>query len=125
MTKADIKILICDDSILARKKLKNNLYDLGCTNILEVSDGQTAIDTYKAERPDITFLDIVMPVKDGITAVKEICTFDKSAYIVMISSVGTQEHLKEAIKSGAQDFMQKPASIEQIQHVVNHVLEGK
>lgn len=125
MTKADIKILICDDSILARKKLKNNLYDLGCTNILEVSDGQTAIDTYKAERPDITFLDIVMPVKDGITAVKEICAFDKSAYIVMISSVGTQEHLKEAIKSGAQDFMQKPASMEQIQHVVNHVLEGK
>lgn len=124
MTKADMKILICDDSVLARKNLKNNLAEIGCMNVIEVSDGQAAIDTYKAEKPDLTFLDIVMPVKDGITAVKEIRDFDKTARIVMLSSVGTQEHLREAIKLGAQDFMQKPASIDHIRHVVNHILGG-
>lgn len=125
MTKDDVKILICDDSILARKNLRNSLTNLGYLNFLEVSDGQSAIDVYKAERPNITFLDIVMPVKDGITAVKEIREFDNSANIVMISSVGTQEHLREAIISGAQDFIQKPIEIEQLSHVIEHILGGK
>ncbi|MDD3415736.1 MAG: response regulator [Lachnospiraceae bacterium] len=124
MTEAEIKILICDDSILARKSLRENLRSFGCNNIIEVSDGQEAIDMYKAERPDITFLDIVMPVKDGITAVKEICDFHKGAYVVMVSSVGTQTHLKEAIRSGAQDFMQKPATPEQIKTIIEHALGG-
>ena len=120
----DLKILICDDSILARKKMRETLKFSGCVDIIEVADGQAAIDAYKKENPNITFLDIVMPVKDGITAVKEICSYDPNAYIIMVSSVGTQTHLKEAIKAGAQDFMQKPASPEQITHAIKHVLGG-
>lgn len=118
MNEKDLKILICDDSLLARKNLKETLKSLNCLNIIEVSDGQSAVDTYKKENPDITFLDIVMPVKDGITAVKEICEYDSNAYVVMVSSVGTQAHLKEAIKSGAQDFMQKPATSDQLKHII-------
>lgn len=120
----ELKILICDDSILARKKMRETLKLSGCIDIIEVADGQAAIDAYKKEKPNITFLDIVMPVKDGITAVKEICSYDPNAYIIMVSSVGTQTHLKEAIKAGAQDFMQKPASTEQITHAIKHVLGG-
>ncbi len=123
MKNADLKILICDDSILARKNLRENLKSLGCLNVIEVSDGQAAINTYRAEQPDITFLDIVMPVKDGITAVKEICEYDSKAYVVMVSSVGTQSHLKEAIRSGAQDFLQKPATIEQLEVILAHLTE--
>ena len=118
MTENDLKILICDDSLLARRNLKESLKSLNITNIIEVTDGQTAIDTYKTEHPDITFLDIVMPVKDGITAVKEIKAYDENAYLIMVSSVGTQAHLKEALRSGAKDFIQKPASIEQLKSVV-------
>lgn len=122
MDEKDLKILICDDSLLARRNLRETLKGLNCSNIIEVADGQSAIDTYKNEKPDITFLDIVMPVKDGITAVKEICEFDSSAYVIMVSSVGTQAHLKEAIKSGASDFMQKPATIEQLKHVITQAI---
>lgn len=122
MNENDLKILICDDSLLARKNLKETLKGLNCSNIIEVSDGQSAIDTYKKEVPDITFLDIVMPVKDGITAVKEICEFNPNAYIIMVSSVGTQAHLKEAIKAGAQDFMQKPPSAEQVKQVITQAI---
>lgn len=123
MAKNDMKIMICDDSILARRNLKESLKSLGCNNIIEVNDGQAAVDTYKSERPAITFLDIVMPVKDGITAVKEICEFDAEAYVVMVSSVGTQSHLKEAIKSGAQDFMQKPATLDQLKHIITNAVK--
>ncbi len=124
MTLETIKILICDDSILARKKLKDFLLSIGCTQILEAADGQKAIDTYKEEKPDIVFLDIVMPVKDGISAVKEIIAFDASAHIVMTSSVGTQQNLKEALKAGAKDFIQKPLDNNQIQHVLEAKIKG-
>ena len=124
MTLETIKILICDDSILARKKLKDFLTSIGCTQILDAADGQMAVDTYKTEKPDIVFLDIVMPVMDGITAVKEIIAFDPTAHIIMTSSVGTQENLKEALKAGAKDFIQKPLDNNQIQHVLDAKVKG-
>ncbi len=124
MTLENIKILICDDSILARKKLKDFLVSIGCAQILDAADGQMAIDIYKEKRPDIVFLDIVMPVKNGITAVKEIMAFDPEAYIIMTSSVGTQENLKEALKAGAKDFIQKPLDNNQIKHVLETKVKG-
>ena len=66
------KILVGDDSILARKQLKDVLTSFGAKNFIDAANGQEAIDQYKAEKPDLVFLDIVMPVKDGIAAVQEI-----------------------------------------------------
>lgn len=124
MTLETMKILICDDSILARKKLRDFLVSIGCTQFSEADNGQTAVDKYKAEHPDIIFLDIVMPIKDGITAVKEIIAFDSKAYIIMTSSVGTQENLKEALKAGAKDFIQKPLDNNQVLHVLETKIKG-
>lgn len=124
MTLENIKILICDDSILARKRLRDFLVSIGCTQILDAADGQMAIDIYKEKQPDIVFLDIVMPVKNGITAVQEIIAFDPEAYIIMTSSVGTQENLKEALKAGAKDFIQKPLDNNQIKHVLETKVKG-
>ena len=124
MTLENIKILICDDSILARKKLKDFLVSIECTQILEASDGQMAIDIYKEQQPDLEFLDIVMPVKNGITAVQDIIAFDPEADIIMTSSVGTQENLKEALKAGAKDFIQKPLDNNQIKHVLETKVKG-
>ena len=72
----DCKILICDDSILARKQIKDIVVTLGTPTILEASDGQSAIDLYKTEKPNLVFLDIVMPKKDGNIAIEEIMAFD-------------------------------------------------
>ncbi|MCR4744995.1 MAG: response regulator [Lachnospiraceae bacterium] len=120
----DLKVLICDDSLLARKNLRDGLSKIGCKNITEVKDGQAAVDYYKNNTVDVVFLDIVMPVKDGITAAGEICTLDTNAYVIMVSSVGTQIHLREAIKAGAKDFLQKPATPEQIKEALSHVIGG-
>ncbi len=121
MERSEIKVLICDDSLLARKNLADKLKNLGITKILQVTDGQSAIDTYKAEKPDIIFLDVVMPVKDGVTALKEIRDFDKSVYAIMVSSVGTQTHIREAVKNGAKDFLQKPATADQVKSIVEYI----
>ena len=110
----DCKILICDDSILARKQIKDVIATVGEPAIFEASDGQSAIDIYKNEKPNLVFLDIVMPKKDGNIAIEEIMAFDPNAIIIIVSSVGTQSQLKCALEAGATDFIQKPFSKEQI-----------
>ncbi len=84
----NVKILICDDSILARKQLKDTITKSGYENFLEASNGQEAIDLYKEHKPDLVFVDIVMPIKDGVEAIHEIREFDPSAHVIVVSSVG-------------------------------------
>lgn len=83
-----------------------------------------AVEIYKSQKPDLVFLDIVMPEKNGIEATREIMEYDKDAYIVMASSVGTQTNLREALKLGAKDFIQKPLNTAQIQKVLDTIIEG-
>ena len=122
MENYDAKFLICDDSILARKNMNEVLKRFGYSNIVEVSNGQDAISTYMREHPDIVFLDIVMPIKDGITATREIISFDADAKVIVVSSVGTQSNLREAIKAGAKDFIQKPIDENLLKQVIEHNL---
>lgn len=125
MTIDNLKILISDDSILARKQLKDIISTLGTPTFIEASDGQGAIDKYKENNPDLVFLDIVMPKKDGNIAIQEIMTYDPNATIIIASSVGTQSQLKCALQAGAKDFVQKPLDQQQILDLVNKFLEGR
>ncbi len=122
MDMKDAKFLICDDSILARKNLGALLRSFGYENIIEVSNGQDAVNVYMHEHPTVALLDIVMPVKDGITATKEIMAYDPKAKIIIVSSVGTQTNLREAIKAGAKDFIQKPIDQTLLEQVLEHVM---
>lgn len=120
----DCKILICDDSILARKQLKDVLTTAGCSNFVEAKDGKMAVELYKEEHPDLVFLDIIMPELDGIEAVKQIIAFDHNACIIMVSSVGTQKQIKTSIEEGAKDFVQKPFDANQILTILKSRLGG-
>ncbi len=125
MSMENAKILITDDSILARKQLKDIISTLGSPVFIEAVDGQDAIDKYKESKPDLIFLDIVMPKKDGNAAIREIMEFDSEANIIIASSVGTQSQLKFALEAGAKDFIQKPLDKDQVLKVVSKFLEGR
>ena len=126
MSENSLKILICDDSMLMRKKLKDSLKLCGSFEYLEATDGQMAVDIYKEQNPDLVFMDIVMPVKDGITAVLEIKEFDKNAKVAMASSTGTKENLRKAIEAGAFEFIQKPWGQEHISKIIsNFIMKGE
>ena len=125
MSIENAKILITDDSILARKQLKDIISTLGSPVFIEAVDGQDAIDKYKESNPDLVFLDIVMPKKDGNAAIREIMEFDSEANIIIASSVGTQSQLKLALEAGAKDFIQKPLDKDQVVKVVSKFLEGR
>lgn len=123
MDKSNVSILVCDDSILARKNMSGILNAIGCTNIREVSNGQAAVDSVKEQHIDIVFLDIIMPVKDGITATKEIKEISPDTVVIICSSVGTQKHLREAIKAGAKDFIQKPVEANMVKQVIDRIVK--
>lgn len=118
-----IKVMVCDDSIFVRKKMKDILTLLGVNNIIEAENGQQAVDKYKSESPALVFMDIVMPEKDGVEALSEIIAFDGEARVVMASSAGTQKNLKDALMTGAYDFLQKPVEAADIARIVKKVSE--
>jgi two-component system chemotaxis response regulator CheY len=101
------KILLVDDAAFMRmrcsKLLKENGYEVG-----EAENGQEAINKYRSFRPDLVLMDITMPVMDGIAATKEIKALDPNAKVVMVSALGQQTMVIEAIKAGAKDFVVKP-----------------
>ena len=119
----NIKILICDDSILARKQLADVIKKFNDkVDIIQGRNGAEAVDLYKSNSPVLVFLAIVMPEKDGIQAVREIMEDDEDANIIIVSSVGTQNQLKAAIEAGARDFIQKPFSEQSIEKILKSYL---
>jgi two-component system chemotaxis response regulator CheY len=108
-------ILICDDSILARKQLHDVVERyVPNASVVEATDGKSAVSAFQQNNPSLVFIDITMPVMNGIDAIKEIKKLNDDASIVVVSSVGTKTELKEAIIAGAKDFIQKPFAVSQI-----------
>lgn len=123
MEAKDIKILICDDSVLVRSKMKKSFESFGCTQIFEANNGVNAVEMYNAHKPQLVLVDIIMPVLDGIGALKAIKAINSDAIVVMASSVGTEKYIKDAIEAKADEFLQKPIEQAQLEKLFNKVLE--
>ena len=121
MSKSRPTILICDDSLLVRRKMKDCLNEFGDFTIIEASTGQSSIELFRQYEPDLVFLDIVMPDKNGIDALKEMMEIKKDVKVIMLSSSGTKSHLKAAMEAGAHDFIQKPWEKSQIEHILRNI----
>ena len=100
--------MICDDAAVMVKSLSLNVTKMGHKVVAETSDGQDAISSYMEEKPDLVLMDISMPVKSGIEALREILKIDPKAIVIIVSSLGYQEYVVEAVKEGAKDFLIKP-----------------
>ncbi|WP_057895879.1 response regulator [Liquorilactobacillus oeni] len=108
------KVLIVDDAVFMRMKLKDILEKNGYEVADEAQNGREAVDKYQTTKPDLVTMDITMPDVDGIEALKGIRAFDGSAKVVMCSAMGQQEMVMEAIKAGAVDFIVKPFDTERV-----------
>lgn len=102
------RIMICDDAAVMVKSLSLNVTKMGHKVVAETSDGQDAVKSFREEKPDLVLMDISMPVKSGIDALKEILKIDPGAIVIMVSGLGYQETVLQAIKEGAKDFLIKP-----------------
>ena len=102
------RVLVVDDAAFMRKMLGDALSNGGHEVVGEAGNGVEAVDRFRDLKPDVTTLDITMPEKDGLTALKEILTVDPGARVIMCSALGQESKVLEAIKAGAKDFVVKP-----------------
>lgn len=102
------RVLIVDDTAFMRMSLKAMLERNGFQVVDEAEDGSVAVRKYRELRPDIVTMDITMPVMDGIQALKEIRKLDSNSKIVMISALGQESYVREAVMCGAKGFIVKP-----------------
>ncbi len=116
------RILIVDDAAFMRKLLTDTLVGSGHEVIGEAATGQEGVEKYQALRPDLTTLDITMPEKDGLTALREILSFDPAARVIMCSALGQESKVLESVKSGAKDFIVKPFKAERVLDVIAKAL---
>ena len=116
------RVLIVDDAAFMRKMLGDVLAKGGHEVIGEGANGTEAVAQYQALRPDIMTLDITMPEKDGLAALREILTLEPSAKIVMCSALGQESKVLEAIKSGAKDFVVKPFQPDRVLDAIGKAL---
>lgn len=101
------KILIADDAAFIRMKYAKILAENGY-EVLEAANGAEALGKFKECRPDAVLLDINMPVMDGIATLHEIMNIDPTAQVAMVTCVGPQAIVLNALKTGARDFVVKP-----------------
>ncbi len=118
------KILLVDDAAFMRMMIKDTLSKNGYTDLYEAVDGVDAVAKFTEISPDLVIMDITMPNKDGLEALKEIKGMAPAANIVMCSAMGQEAMVIEAIKSGAKDFIVKPFKPERILKTVAAVLEA-
>lgn len=115
-------VLVCDDAVFMRTMISDILTQAGFDVVGEAESGTQAVEKYRALKPDLVTMDIIMPDMGGIEAVRAITEFDPQARVLMCSAMGQQALVAEAIQAGAKDFVVKPFQPSRVLEAVQRVL---
>jgi two-component system chemotaxis response regulator CheY len=111
-------ILVVDDAAFMRMRMSKILTEAGY-DVIQACNGIEAVNEYKKGSPDAVLMDITMPEMDGLTALREIREHDSSAKVAMVTALGQQQIVLEALKAGAKDFLVKPCEGERVLATIN------
>ncbi len=117
------RILVADDASFMRQMIREIVEGEGHQVVAEASDGIEAVEQFKKHHPDVVTMDIVMPRRSGIDAVKGIIEVDPTACVVMCSALGQETLVQEALQAGARDFIVKPFKPDAVTATLRKVLE--
>jgi len=108
------KVLIVDDAAFMRVSIRNMVTKNGFEVAGEAENGLVAVQKYAELRPDIVTMDITMPEMNGLDALKAIRQIDPNAVVVMVSALGQESMVRDAVLAGAKGFVVKPFKEETI-----------
>lgn len=121
-----IRVVIADDHPIVRQGLRVALGAQGDLDLIgEASNGAEAVDMVRKLQPDVTIMDLQMPIMDGITAIKEITRDDDEACILVLTSFPDDKNVFTAIKAGAMGFLLKEAPPEELLDSIRTVHQGQ
>lgn len=115
------RVLIVDDALMMRKMIGKIVENAGHLVVDEAANGEQAIEMYQKHVPDVVTMDITMPVMDGIEALSRIIAYDANAKIIMVSALGQQHKVMEALDHGAKGYILKPITGEKLLSVMKQV----
>jgi len=113
--------LLIDDSQGVRRLLAPMLKNLGLNVIGEASNGQEGVDRYLELRPDVVFIDIIMPQLSGVEALKQIREINPDALAVMLTSMADRKHVMASKNAGAFTYILKPFEETKIEQVISEI----
>src|SRR5918911_3463227 len=116
------RVLVVDDAAFMRKMVSDALTKGGHEVIGEAGNGVEAVARFQELRPEVMTLDITMPEKDGLEALREIIALDPTAKVVMCSALGQESKVLESVKLGAKDFVVKPFQADRVLEAIGKAL---
>ncbi len=102
------KVLVVDDAAFMRVSIKNMLTKNDYNVVGEAENGKIALAKYQELNPDIVTMDITMPEMDGLESLKKILAMNPAANVIMVSAMGQESMVREAVLTGAKGFIVKP-----------------
>ena len=117
-----VRVLIVDDALFMRSMIRDIFSREGFEVVGEAENGAEAVRLHRDLKPDLTTMDIVMPVLDGLSALREVVRMDPRANVIMVSALGQESLIAEAIEAGARDFIVKPFQASRVLKVVQSAL---
>ncbi len=115
------KVLVVDDAEFLRVRL-TKMRNIDGHEVFQAENGLKAVITYKEIHPDVVLMDVTMPEMDGLTALKEIVGFDPKARVIMLTALGQESVVLEAVKSGARDFVVKPFEQDRVMKAITKLI---
>lgn len=117
------KIMIVDDAQFMRVRLSKLLTGHGY-EVVEAENGEQAVQTYRSVQPSAVLMDVTMPEKDGLQALAEIRSYDTQAKVIMLTALGQESMVLQAVQAGAKDYVVKPFDPDRVLRALQKALDN-
>jgi two-component system chemotaxis response regulator CheY len=118
-----LRVMIVDDALFMRNILKDIFVRAGFEVVAEADNGEDALPLYRQVAPELVTMDIIMPKRSGLDALRDIIAADPAARVIVVSALGQDALVLEAVEAGARDFIVKPFKEAKVLEAVHRVME--
>lgn len=124
MQKTSGRLLIVDDSSTVRRSIERHILSERVTEIYQAANGREAMELFERYRPEFVTMDLTMPEMDGLTCISKMMALRPDTRLMVISALGDAETAIEAVERGANEYVVKPFSAEDLNVALDNLVTG-